>query len=225
MSVKTEGRHAAEFVLSEGNGSISRDNIVILSGAGVVVPGTVLGKISVGDGSSAAKSGGNTGDGTFVLDATAPVKSGAKVGVYTLRCYEAVTNGGKFRLEDPDGLIIWDGEIAAGAGGTVTVDDEIKGVLTDGDADFIVGDGFDITVAAGSAKYVPSPNTGVDGSESAVALNLYEVDATSADQSVSAIVRDAEVNKNLLTYEATVDDSTKEGVKHTQLAAVGIIVR
>lgn len=123
MAVLTETRHAGEFVLSEGNGNISRDNIVIVSGAGVVRAGTVLGKITE------------------------------------------------------------------------------------------------------SGKYTPSPHTGADGSQTAVAINLYEVDATSADAAVSAIMRDAEVNVNTLAYAASVDDGTKKAAKATQLAAVNIIVR
>ena len=119
----TETSHPAEFVLTEANGQRSRDNITIVSGAGVVKVGTVLGKI---------------------------------------------TSGG---------------------------------------------------------KYTPSPATGSDGSQTGVAINLYQVDATSADVAVAAITRDAEVNKNLLVYEATVDDATKKGAKNTELAAVGIIAR
>lgn len=44
-----EGKHTAEFLLSEGNGSISREQIVIDSTAGALVPGTVLGKLTAGD--------------------------------------------------------------------------------------------------------------------------------------------------------------------------------
>ena len=123
MTVYTEGRHAAEFVLSEANGGRSRDNITVVSGAGVVKAGTVLGKITVG------------------------------------------------------------------------------------------------------GKYTPSPATGADGSQAGAAINLYEVDATSADVVVAAIVRDAEVNKNLLTYEGTVDQPAEKVTKNGELATVGIITR
>lgn len=41
-----EGKHTGEFLLSEGNGSISREKIVIRSEAGALVPGTVLGKVT-----------------------------------------------------------------------------------------------------------------------------------------------------------------------------------
>lgn len=44
----TEGKHTAEFLLSEGNGYISREQIVIDSSAPALQPGTVLGKMANG---------------------------------------------------------------------------------------------------------------------------------------------------------------------------------
>ncbi|WGD31215.1 head decoration protein [Ancylobacter sp. WKF20] len=76
-----------------------------------------------------------------------------------------------------------------------------------------------------SGKYVPSPATGSDGSQTAVALNVAYVDATSADVKVAAITRSTEVNGKILAYDSTVNDDTKKAAKATQLAAVGIIVR
>lgn len=125
-TVFTEGRHSGEGLISEANFHRSRDNIIIVSGAGVLAPGTVLGKITA------------------------------------------------------------------------------------------------------SGKYEPATAAAADpdvGSQTAVAILLYGVDATSADVPAAAITRDAEWNVNTLTYDATVDDATKRGAKHTQLAAVGIIVR
>jgi hypothetical protein len=42
---------------------------------------------------------------------------------------------------------------------------------------------------------------------------------------VAVIARHAEINGDLLTYEATVDTSPEIAAKAVQLAAVGIIVR
>jgi len=44
MSVKTETRRVGDFMLSEANGTLSRENIVVA--LGTHVPGTVLGKIT-----------------------------------------------------------------------------------------------------------------------------------------------------------------------------------
>lgn len=122
MTVKTEGRHAAEFVLSEASGTRSRGTAIIESGAGVIAPGTVLGAKSTG-------------------------------------------------------------------------------------------------------KMVPSPVATTDGAEAAVAVALYGCDATSADQTISIISRDAEVNQKLLTFAADVDTDPEIVAKVAELAAVGIVAR
>lgn len=44
----TEGKHTAEFLISEGNGYISRENIVIDSTAPAMQPGTLVGKMANG---------------------------------------------------------------------------------------------------------------------------------------------------------------------------------
>jgi hypothetical protein len=46
MTTKTETIHAGEHLVSEGNKSISRESIVIASGEGELLPGTVLGKVT-----------------------------------------------------------------------------------------------------------------------------------------------------------------------------------
>lgn len=216
VTALTEGRHAAEFVMSEANHLRSRDKITIKSGAGVVAPGTVVGKVAVGTATPAAVAG-NTGTGTI---ASVTVGAGAKVGVYRATCIEPATDAGKFLVEDPDGIAVGTATVAVaftGGGLTFTITDA---------TDFVSGDAFTITVAAGAGTYVPAPAAAAaDGSNVALAITLYGVDATSAAVDVAAIVRSAEVNGNLLTYESTVDDATKKGVKATQLAAVGIIVR
>lgn len=48
MTVFTEGKHTGEFILSEGNGSISRDQIVLAPTAARLEAGTVLGKLTNG---------------------------------------------------------------------------------------------------------------------------------------------------------------------------------
>ena len=45
MATLTEGKHAGEFIISEGNGWISREAVTIVSGQ-TLVAGTVLGKIT-----------------------------------------------------------------------------------------------------------------------------------------------------------------------------------
>jgi len=124
-----------------------------------------------GAASAVKASGANTGNGTFVLDGTTPVLANAVPGVYTLRNIEAVTNGGKFQLLDPTGKSLGTYIIVAGAGGTITISDQIKGVLTDGSTDFVVGDGFDITVTPNTLEINGAKFTGAADSSGNTEVN------------------------------------------------------
>jgi hypothetical protein len=46
MTVLLEARHPGEFLMTEANGQRSRETITIASGAGIIAPGTVLGKVT-----------------------------------------------------------------------------------------------------------------------------------------------------------------------------------
>lgn len=46
MTPFVEGNHTAEYLLSEGNGSISREEVTVAAAAGAMVSGTVVGKIT-----------------------------------------------------------------------------------------------------------------------------------------------------------------------------------
>ncbi len=74
-------------------------------------------------------------------------------------------------------------------------------------------------------KYVLSPASGADGSQTAIAINLYPVDPTLADVDAVVLVRSAVVAADALTYEATVDTDNEIAAKAAQLEAVGIVVR
>jgi hypothetical protein len=177
---------------------VTKDITVKMGGA--YKRGTVMGKITLGAAASAAKAGGNTGTGTFVLDGVTPVLANAKAGVYTLRCIIAAANSGTFVLTDPKGVVVGEFIIPAGAGNNVAIANQIKGVLTDGGVDFIVGDGFDITIAAGSGKYVPAVATALDGSQVPEVLLVDDTDTTAADQNAGAY-QTGEFNGNKIIYD------------------------
>lgn len=220
MTTLTEGRHANEFRISEADGDLSREAIVVKSGQNLVA-GAVLGTIVTATVVSAAKSGGNTGNGTFTVDATTPALLGAKLGVYSLRCIAAATNNGTFRLEDPDGIVLGDTVMSGGAG---TVAEQIKGALADGATDFVVGDGFDITVSALVEKEVEFNPAGTDGSQVATGILYGAVDATSADTRGVAYKRNCEVNGNMITWKSGATTAQKaKGI--ADLKRVRIIVR
>lgn len=90
-------------------------------------------------GTSAAKSGGNTGNGTLGSLTTAGVA--VQTGIYRARCYVAAVNGGSFVVEDPDG-----NTLGIAVVGSPFTSSEIGFTIADGATDFVVGDGFDITV-------------------------------------------------------------------------------
>ena len=78
---------------------------------------------------------------------------------------------------------------------------------------------------AATGKYVPAAAAGSDGSQTAVAVLLIPVDATSADAKAVIVSRHAIASHAGLTYGATINDATKRAAANAQLNAVGIIVR
>ncbi|MGE8942693.1 head decoration protein [Leptospira interrogans] len=216
---------AHEWLKHELDFEFTRKAITLASGAGNLRTGTVLGRIVSGTASSAAKAGGNTGTGTFVLDETTPVVAGAVSGVYQLRCIAAASNSGTFRLFHPNGSVLGDFTITGGAGGTVTVNKHIKGVLTDADPDFAVGDGFDVVVTVGEGKYVKYNPTLTNGAGIAAAILLNAADATSADVRVAGVVGKAVINPLSLIWDASVDSSAKKAAALADLANLGISTR
>lgn len=158
--------------LIAGEGQLLSRKVTIASGQ-TIVRGHVLGKISVGAATAAAKSGGNAvNTGALTLDATTPVLAGAQVGVYTARCIAAASNSGTFLVLDPLGRSL--GQVAVGA----TFATQIKFVIADGTQDFIVGEGFDITVAAGSGEYVISLAAATNGSQTPDLIASEATDAS-----------------------------------------------
>lgn len=222
MTVLTNRVRAGGFIQSESNLHRSRDQVTIKSGAGVLLAGTVLGKLAADGAFSAvfAARSGNTGNGVLTLAGPA-TGAGVKVGIYTVVCTAAVANSGKFRVEDPDGIEI--GEAVVGSAFT----NEVKFTIADGATDFVVSDGFDITVseAAASGKYVAAVDSATDGSQTGLAILFDDVDATAADVIAAVIARDAEVRASDLTFDASVSDDGKKATKYSQLATRGIIVR
>lgn len=216
MTTYTENYRDFEALLSEGDGSISRESVTIALGAGALAAGTVIGKITTGTSATAAAFAGNSGNGTM---GTITVSAGALEGVYKLVIIEPATDAGKFQLEDPTGKIVGTGAVAAAfnKGG-------LAFTLADGSNDFVAGDGFTITVAAGSGQWTGYDDGNSDGSQVAAGVLMQAVDATSAAVTATAIVRLAEVKKDALQWISGVD-STAKSQAYTNLAASYIIAR
>lgn len=73
-----------------------------------------------------------------------------------------------------------------------------------------------------SGKYEPYDDGNAGGSDAAVAVSLYTVDATSADKTVAAVVRLAGVKKDALQWKAA-NDTTSKNAAYTNLKTVNII--
>ena len=209
-----------DWLKHEHDARLYRREVTLISGAGDLVTGTVLGKITKGAVSSAAKAGGNTGGGSLTPDATTPKLAGCKAGVYTVRCVTVVANGGVFEVRDPDGIAI--GLYSIGGPAFAS---QIKFAMADSGTDFALGDGFDVTVAAGSGKWKKHINGAVDGTEVAAGILLDHRDASAADTKAVIVDGYAEIAALELTWDASVDDNTKKNAALAQLALLGIQTR
>jgi len=208
-----EGLHPGEFIISEPIGRISRDTVIILAGANYT-PGTVMGQILLGAETSAA--GTNTGNG--VLGSVA-VGAGAEVGPYKLKITKAAANAGDFEVIDTLGDVVGVGTV-----GVAFVGGGLSFTLADGAADFVVGDTFTLTVAAGSGKYIQLAPSATDGSQNPAGILFGYAPALSADVKATLVCRLAEINPNMLTWPAGFTNN-QIAAALAQLAKLFIIAR
>lgn len=217
MTTKTETRHAGGFIVSEANGTRSREAITVLSGQ-TLLTGAVLALLAIGAvPATGTANGGNTGNGTLT-----GVAAGAavKVGTYIVVIDAAAANAGSFRVEDPDGAVIGHGTV-----GVAFSDAQIGFTVNDGSTDFAVGDSFTIVVPAGSGKYRALNPAGLDGSQNAAAVLFDAVDAAAGDKPGVAVVRHAEVNGEELEWPAGITSDQKTAAIKRLAAVAGIVVR
>jgi hypothetical protein len=213
MTSLTEGQHNGEFIVTESDGSLSRDTITVLSGQ-TLQAGHVLGQVTVGT-ASAAPASGNTGNG--VISGVAAGTT-AEPGVYIAECIEHATNSGTFQVTDPTGIIVGDVVVGAAFAGPVHF------TIADGATDFVAGDRFLITVAAGSGKYKEYNPANTDGSETAVAISYANVDASAGDTEAVIIARNAEVNAaELIWFAGATSDQITAGL--AQLKTYNLLAR
>ena len=99
MAEKTEGKYAAEFLLSEAPGELSRENITVLSGENLKA-GAVVGRVAIGVGKADIPAVSGTGNGVMSKLFAGP---NVEKGSYVVKCTAAVTNGGTFSVTAPSG--------------------------------------------------------------------------------------------------------------------------
>lgn len=201
-----------------------RDELLTFGAAGTAVAGTILARKAVDDAVVAAADGGNTGDGTVTL---ATVVAGDVVplaGAYNLECTEAVTNGGVFKLVDPNGAIVATGlTMTAGAGAATIIESNgLQFTITDGDTNFVVGDKFSLTVAA-NGKMVPFVIAGAGGAQVPSQILTYDVVAAGAgDVAIRAGVA-GKYRKERLVVDADGDASNITDAILDQLRDYGLV--
>ncbi|MDT8901842.1 head decoration protein [Anaeroselena agilis] len=179
--VKTLNTFAHDALIGGTEIPLLTKAVTLAAGSGTVARGTVLGKITIGAASvavaGAGEAGANTGNGTLTIDATTPVLAGAKPGVYQVKIVSAAVAdpaaAAMAHVFDPDGDLIDIIEAATTPG--TTFSKQIKFVIVDGSTAFVAGDGFTVTLAAGSGKHKTVDSTAVDGSAVADCIAVQTV--------------------------------------------------
>lgn len=202
-ATETEGTELSQLVASDVH---EQKPITIISGAGVLERGAVLGLISKALGTILGA--GNTGNGTVE---SVSLRFNAQIGAYFLGCTAAAANGGTFVVHAPDGTPLGEAEV-----GTPFNSGHINFTITDGSVDFIVGDAFLVPVEIGSLKYEELDPAGVTGIQTARAILGEDVDASLADIAAEAFFTGKYRLSDLKWPAAITDDQKNTAILELQ---------
>ena len=218
MPVITEQNNLGDVLKFEAPNLFSREEIIVLAGSGgdrSLAIGEVFGKRTKSSVVVTAN-GGNSGDGTA---SAVTLGALAESGGYTLTCIAAAVNGGTFQVQTPKGYRLPDLEVDQPYAG-----DHLNVTISDGAADFIVGDTFTVDVS-GDGKVVALDPSAVDGSQKAAGVITSSVTALDGSDEIGvAIVRHAIVSDAALVCPGGITVQQKSDAT-AQLKAAGIIVR
>lgn len=220
MPTLTMNPTLGDLLKREHSRDFNREVGTLLSGQNLKI-GAMLGRVEVDTSAVvvAAAATNTAGSGALTADATTPVLAGAQVGVYTVVCVEPGTNVGTFAVYDPQGVFI--GRYVVGGSAFAT---QIKFAIADA-TDFVSGDHFTVTVAAGSGKYKQlAYSAQADGSHRWAGVLLEDKDASSADASVVVLRRGpAIVAADRLVWHADFDSAGKKATPLAAMTAAGIV--
>jgi hypothetical protein len=223
MTTLTEGPRNGEFIVSEASGMRSRDAIT-LTGSSELDAGTVLGKVETGVPTATAGTpvGGTVGNGTI---SSVSADAGAMEGTWHVEMTGTGATAA-FKVIRPDGTLATP---ATGAVGTAYNGTRgINATIADGANDWTAGDIIPIIVAYKDGDSIPKyeilDTAGTDGSEIAAGVLYATKTPTAGGVDAVGVVRDAEINLDLLTWPAGVTADQK-AVALGQLAKLGIIAR
>ncbi|MGE0718844.1 MAG: head decoration protein [Alphaproteobacteria bacterium] len=218
MAEKTLPASAGDWLKHESDPRYTRERMVLASSGAerMLASGTVLGRITVATPATAAAVGGNTGNGAM---GAVTVGAGAVPGVYRLTITAAAADAGAFMLRDPSGVVVGIGKVGvAFAGGGLAF------TLADGGTDFVAGDAFTITVAAGSGKYVELDAAGTLGTQvpTAILVDRATVPASGDAPGVALVRGPALVRASGLVWP---EDYAAVAAGEATLAQRGIVTR
>ena len=216
MATVNELARPSDVLLFEEGEEVNlvRSAITVISGTAACKTGQVMGQITMAG--ATETHAGNTGNGAMTLDAS-PVLANAKPGIYTVKCVTAATNSGTFQVIDPNGNGLGQYIVAAAA-----FANGIKFTIADGSTDFIVGDTFLVTVAAGSLKWTQVTPAALDGSQYAAGVLLFPVNAVSADASGVIVARGPSILKTGGIVYTSGMTTPQKTTALAQLLALGI---
>lgn len=220
MPLLTETQHAGAFIVQEGPGYYSRDQVTVAISQTLLAGSPVYNEAqNAGATASFSADAGNTGNGVLSLSGT-PVLAAAKTGRYRAVCIEPGTNVGTFAVFDPDGVEIGRHIVAGAAFAT-----QIGFSIADGATDFVAGDAFSIDIGIESltdqqVKILPN-----DGSQVCSGLMVWPVTTGgSATAKGSRLSRMAEVRASDIQWPAGISAANKAKAIE-ELRAIGIIAR
>ena len=196
----TESRRPCSFLLSELDGNGSRDNLIVAKSQ-TLVPGQVLGKRAVLATAAAVATlaNGDAGDGVITMDAVAPVRGDAEVGVYQV-VFTGTGATAAFNVVNPRGSVV-----GTGAVGTPFVGPIKFAIADDAAKHYGVGDIINVAVSIGQFEFGALDPGATDGFQVAAAIALYGcVTSAAAQGSIAGITRVAEVMAPILTWPSSV---------------------
>lgn len=214
LTVTSESVLNTELFVAGSGLPVVTDSGTIASGANLT-RGSVLGKITIGAAAVAVngpgEAGANTGNGTLTLDATTPILAGAKAGVYTATVVRAAiaapgttpavaAQKAIVEFKDPDGKLLEVIDLATTPGNAIA--NQLKFAILEGNTPFAAGDGFKVTVAAGSGNYKLADSASVDGSNVPYAILAGDADASSV-AAVAPLYLTGEFNSAALVVGAS----------------------
>lgn len=200
-----------------------RDELVTFAGAATLAAGTLLARLADTLAVVAsAVSGGGTGTVTL---ATVVAGQVPLVGVYTLTCLLAITNGGKWSLKDPNGAIIADDlEQTVGAGAaTVFNVGGLQFTITDGGTDFVAGATATLTVSS-NGKLVPYAAAGAGGAQFPRAVLASALTAAGAGDVFARPIVSGTVAKERLVINGggSISDALLDELRRTGIIAESV---